>query len=683
MSSTAMPGNPEAEAAGRVSQEGGVREQPGAGACIDDYRLLKKLGDSGMGAVYLAEDTLSPAKAKVVVRVLSKEHAQDAEFLARFRSEAEAAINLRHPNIVSSLAVRESRAGIEAGAYYYVMEYCEGVTLAELIRSEGFLSCSEAITVVMQVARGLQYAHEHKFVHRYIRPANICIPPRGEAKVMDMGVPKDTPGHGQAQPTVDGQPQGLPYYVSPEQALGVKRLDHRTDIYSLGATFYHMLTGRPPFEGESPASIVAKHVTEPAPNPQVLRPEIPDALSQVVQKMMAKELSARHRDCTALLAELQPISHSQLPMKPSTESAQAVLAERRQREQADARFVAQVRRCVKYTAIAAGVALVLWVSWLALKDKLGYQEPDLKKRQEISILRKAAEMSMERQDWREAKDKFGKIVELTEPEMLRDPVMQQEHRHATQEAQKLAAKLEWEENKHAEDKLKGKQEEEDKKKAAELAAAEKKRKEMETEALAAAEKQRKEKEAAELAAAEKQSKEKEAAALAAAEKQRKEKEAAELAAAEKQRQEKEAADRVAQEEQRKQAQKKRDALRAECINPAQTGLAALERIEKKAAGGAPYQQCIEVYQMEWPRVQRFLDMPELKKLRQELKDGVAEALWKDITAAGESLVKGQGDWREKIQAAKEKDFDREAWDGEVFGHIDDARSALAKFKKME
>ena len=652
MSSTAMPGDSKDQA---------------AGVCIDNYRLLKKLGEGRLGSVYLAEDTLSPAQARVAVKVLSKQHSMDPESLACFKSDTEAATRLKHPNIVRTLSVRESRAGDGTILHYCVMEYCEGTRLDELVKHDGFLSCREAITVIMQIARGLQYAHEQRFIHGDIKPAHICVTPQGEAKLLGMELSRNISDPGQAQKTAAGLVPPAPHYISPEQARSAKRLDHRTDIYSLGATFYCLLTGQPPFDG-SPGDIITKHVTTTAPDPKVLRPEIPDELSQVVQKMLAKEPAARPRDCAALLAALEPISRGELPMKPSTESAQAVLEARRQKEEGDALFMAQVRRCVKYSAIAVGAVVVLWLFLPTLRGWLGFQQPDLKKREEISALRKAADRSVEREDWKEAKEKFGKILELAEPEMLRNSEMQEEYRHATKEMQNVTAKLDWEAHRHEEEKVKAKKEKEDSKKVAESTAAEKLRAELAAAALATKEKQRREKEDAD---------------RAAEEKKRKEKEEADRAAEEMKRKEKEEADRAARAEQAKEAKKKRDALRAECLDAAQTALAALERIEQKAAGGAQYPQYIDVYQTEWPRVQRFLEMPELKKLREDLKDSLAEKLWKQMSAAGDSLVKGQGEWREKIQAVKEKDFDRQAWDGEVFGHVDDAKTALEKFKKME
>ncbi|MCY3019817.1 MAG: serine/threonine-protein kinase, partial [Planctomycetota bacterium] len=258
---------------------------------IGQYRLLRKLGEAGLGAVYLAEDPV--ARRNVALQVLPRKLHSDPHFMMRFEREARAASSLNHVNIVATYTVGE-----DAGQHFLVTEYCEGETLDKLLKRTQFLPWDQALGIVTQAARGLKHGHENDILCRELRPASIIVTAGGVAKILGMGVPKAEPS---------GAPTGAAaaHYLSTEQARCDNEIDGRTDVYSLGATFYHMLTGEPPFAGPSAEAIAAKRLSEQLPNPQDLRDGIPDGVVQVLQKMMAREPADRYRDCGELLDDLE------------------------------------------------------------------------------------------------------------------------------------------------------------------------------------------------------------------------------------------------------------------------------------------------------------------------------------------------------------------------------------------
>ncbi|HYG73396.1 MAG TPA: protein kinase [Planctomycetota bacterium] len=273
---------------------------------LGNYKLLKKLGEGGMGAVYLAEDLA--VQRKVAVKVLPKKHAENPEFLQRFKREAQATGKLNHPNIVMAYSVGE-----QDGQHFFAMEYCEGKPLDSILKKERLLEPLEATRIVLQVARGLQHAHEHGFVHRDIKPGNIILTKDGTAKILDLGLSKDTSDVEQSFNTQTGAILGTPHYISPEQAKGERSVDNRADIYSLGATLYHLVTGEPPFHGTNVMSILNAHATQPAPDARLLRPEIPAGVAQVIQKMLAKEPDERYASCDELAYDLELVRRGELP----------------------------------------------------------------------------------------------------------------------------------------------------------------------------------------------------------------------------------------------------------------------------------------------------------------------------------------------------------------------------------
>jgi len=322
----------------QAQQQGGLKQ-------LGQYKLLKKLGEGGMGAVYLAEDT--GLGRKVALKVLPKKLAGDKEFLSRFRREAQATANLNHVNIVSAYAVGE-----ELGFNYYAMEYCDGESLDSLLKKQKRLACDQAVEIVMQVARGLKHAHEHGIIHRDIKPANIfiCAPLRstgvppvkgqntGEtpvlqegfvAKILDLGLAKTVGGTEQQFYTQAGVALGTPHYLSPEQARSDKNIDGRTDIYSLGATFYHLVTGQTPYAAPTAALIMVKHINEQLPNPQEINADIPDGVAHVIMRMTAKKPEDRYHDCRELLDDLELVKDGKRPSSQALDKGKSSAAMRR------------------------------------------------------------------------------------------------------------------------------------------------------------------------------------------------------------------------------------------------------------------------------------------------------------------------------------------------------------------
>ena len=317
-----------------------TRPQKAGGQQLLQYKLLKKLGEGGMGTVYLAEDT--SCGEKFALKVLSRKQAADADFLNRFRREAEAAGKLDHPNIV-----RAYKAGEDLGYHFYVMEYCEGESLEKGLERQGLLPWRKALEIVLQTARGLGYAHERGFVHRDIKPANILVTANGAVKILDLGLSKRIDESQVSSQTVSGVVLGTPHYISPEQAKGEKVIDGRADIYSLGATLYHFLAGEPPFEGKTLYEILSKHVNAELPNPQDLAEEIPEGPVQVLRKMMAKEPKDRYADCGELISDLELVLEGKEPKSQALHAGASSVALFRKRIEGARRRKAGTYRSVR------------------------------------------------------------------------------------------------------------------------------------------------------------------------------------------------------------------------------------------------------------------------------------------------------------------------------------------------
>ena len=234
----------------------------------DRYEILDKVGAGGMSDVYKAKDHI--LDREVAVKVLKAEFAEDVTFVTKFRSEAQSAARLEHPNIVNIYDV-----GSENGMYYIVMEYVEGITLKTYIEKKGRLNFKEAISIAIQVGRGIEAAHKKNIIHRDIKPQNIIISTEGKVKVTDFGIARAASSN-----TIHADVMGSVHYASPEQARN-GYVDGRSDIYSLGIVMYEMVTGRVPFDGDSTVAVAIQHLQEEMVAPSAYAPDLPISLEKI------------------------------------------------------------------------------------------------------------------------------------------------------------------------------------------------------------------------------------------------------------------------------------------------------------------------------------------------------------------------------------------------------------------
>lgn len=258
----------------------------------DRYEILEKIGTGGMSDVYKAKD--HKLNRFVAVKVLKQEFSENANFVSKFRIEAQAAAGLMHPNIVNVYDVGE-----EGGIYYIVMELVEGITLKKYIEKKARLSVKEAISIAIQVCMGIEAAHNNHIIHRDIKPQNIIISKEGKVKVTDFGIAKAATSN-----TITSNVMGSVHYTSPEQARGGYS-DEKSDIYSLGITMFEMLTGRVPFNGETTVAIAIKHIQEEMPSPRDFVSEIPVSVEQIVFKCCQKSPDRRYQSMGELVADLK------------------------------------------------------------------------------------------------------------------------------------------------------------------------------------------------------------------------------------------------------------------------------------------------------------------------------------------------------------------------------------------
>ena len=257
------------------------------------YEIIKKIGIGGMATVYKARCNV--LNRYVAVKVLREEFITDEEFIRRFNSEAQSAASLTHPNIVSIYDVAN-----EGNIYYIVMELIKGMTLKEIIDTDGVLSWKWSVNIAMQIAQALDVAHKNNIIHRDVKPHNIIITEDGVAKVTDFGIAKAVSN---STITAFGTTMGSVHYFSPEHAKG-GFTDAKSDIYSLGVVLYEMLTGKVPFDADTPVSIALKHMQEDAVEPIKLNPNIPQSLNDIIMKAMAKEINSRYLTASDMLEDL-------------------------------------------------------------------------------------------------------------------------------------------------------------------------------------------------------------------------------------------------------------------------------------------------------------------------------------------------------------------------------------------
>ena len=282
------------------------------GRTLDEFRVLRKLGVGGMATVYLAEQTSlgRQVAVKVMNPDLTGDPAKTERSLARFRTEAMAAGVLSHPNIVQVYTVGDAGGDEFAGRRlpYIAMEYVPGRNLSQLVKRKGPLELPLALHVMKQSATAMKAAHEAGIIHRDIKPANILVGPRGEVKVADFGLSQIAAGGGRprtdaAAMTQTGMTVGTPRYMSPEQIEG-RELDARSDLYSLGVTFYYLLAGRGPFEAKSPMMVATQHLRDAPPPLRSLRPDVPEEVAALVHGLLGKSPRDRPQSASDVLKAL-------------------------------------------------------------------------------------------------------------------------------------------------------------------------------------------------------------------------------------------------------------------------------------------------------------------------------------------------------------------------------------------
>lgn len=270
---------------------------------IGDYELLSKLGEGGMGAVFKARQVF--ADRIIALKILSPKMAKNKEFQNRFVREAQAVAKLNHPHIVSGIDV-----GAADGYCYFAMEFVDGESLGQYMhRKGGKLDEAVALDFIRQMALALQHAHENKLLHRDVKPDNILLDKNcSTAKLADLGLARSSENADEdAALTQAGQAVGTPFYISPEQARGKTDLTPATDLYSLGATLFHLLTGQVPFDGATAALIMTRHLTDPVPSLRTIRPSITPGAEKIVLRLMEKEPEDRYPNAKALIADIERV----------------------------------------------------------------------------------------------------------------------------------------------------------------------------------------------------------------------------------------------------------------------------------------------------------------------------------------------------------------------------------------
>jgi serine/threonine-protein kinase len=279
-------------------RQGNVQTEVGELRVLGEYRLLRQLGEGGMGKVWLGYQ--EGERRQVAIKILPNSLAANQGTLDRFYREAKSGLLLNHPNIVRNITVGQDRA---SGQHYLVLEFVDGPSALALLERFGKLPVGDAVHVVLDIARGLEHAHSRNIVHRDIKPANILISPSGVAKLADLGLAKRTDETSHL--TAARQGFGTPYYMPYEQAMNAKYADGRSDIYALGATLYHLLTGQVPFAGATHLEIVDKKKIGDFTPASSLCAQVPSLLDEILEKMLARDPKDRYQTASELIVDLE------------------------------------------------------------------------------------------------------------------------------------------------------------------------------------------------------------------------------------------------------------------------------------------------------------------------------------------------------------------------------------------
>jgi serine/threonine-protein kinase len=285
-----------------------IREAKGIATThqIPGYQILGKIGAGAMAVVYRARQL--SLNRDVAIKVLPKRFTENKDYVERFYKEGQAAGKLNHPNIVQAVDVGEA-----GGYHYFVMELVEGKTLYDDLAAGKVFGEQEALGIIIQVAEALRHAHSMGLIHRDVKPKNIMINKEGIVKLADMGLARETTDI-EAAKTEKGKAYGTPYYISPEQIRGEMDIDGRADIYGLGATFYHLVTGRVPFMADDPVEVMKKHLKDELVPPDHINTSLSGGASEVIEVMMAKNRDDRYGNIDELLVDLKAVRAGQAPV---------------------------------------------------------------------------------------------------------------------------------------------------------------------------------------------------------------------------------------------------------------------------------------------------------------------------------------------------------------------------------
>jgi len=337
-----------------------VKETKAAVKKIPGYKILGKLGAGAMAVVYKGKQL--SLNRMVAIKVLPKRFSENPEYVERFYKEGQAAGKLNHPNIVQAIDVGEA-----GGYHYFVMEYVEGKTIADDLAAGKIFSEADALDIIIQVAHALAHAHACSLIHRDVKPKNIMINTTGTVKLADMGLARETTDIEAAQSEA-GKAYGTPYYIAPEQIRGKIDIDGRADIYGLGATLYHMLTGRVPFMAEDSADVMRKHLREKLVPPDHINTSLSAGVSEVVEIMMAKRREDRYQNIEELLVDLEALRHGQPPIQAHKRIDVSVLEKLQEGEAVEMKekayeeeTIANYRMAILILSTAAAVFLIVIV----------------------------------------------------------------------------------------------------------------------------------------------------------------------------------------------------------------------------------------------------------------------------------------------------------------------------------
>ena len=272
---------------------------------ISGYRIIRKLGAGAMATVFLAQQ--ESLDRPVAIKVLPTKFSDNKEFIDRFYKEGRAAAKLNHPNIVQAYDV-----GLSGEHHYFVMEYVDGITAYDRVEEVKQLGEKEASKILRQVACALEHAHEAGFIHRDVKPKNIMISTKGDVKLADLGLARALSDLETAEAEA-GRAYGTPYYISPEQIRGKIEITPAADIYSLGATIYHLATGRLPFPGKNPSDVMHRHLKQALVPPDHLNNSLSAGFSQIIEMMMAKDVAHRYQHARDLIEDIDAVATGEQP----------------------------------------------------------------------------------------------------------------------------------------------------------------------------------------------------------------------------------------------------------------------------------------------------------------------------------------------------------------------------------